>query len=124
MYNKVFLIGNLTRDPEMRFTSAGIAVTRFTLAVNRRGRGDNQEVDFIRILTWRKLADFAGQYLVKGKSVAVEGRLQLDSYEKDGKKRFTAEVVADNIQLLSKKSGEPDASDTTDTSVGDDDIPF
>ncbi|MDD5457548.1 MAG: single-stranded DNA-binding protein [Candidatus Margulisbacteria bacterium] len=128
MYNKVFLIGNLTRDPEMRFTTAGIPVTRFTIAVNRRFKSaDNQEADFIRILTWRKLAEFAGEYLTKGKTVAVEGRLQVDSYEKEGKTRMTAEVLADNVQILSRKTteaGDVAADNSPKESAGDDEIPF
>jgi len=128
MYNKVFLIGNLTRDPEMRFTTAGIPVTRFTIAVNRRFKSaDNQEADFIRILTWRKLAEFSGEYLTKGKTVAVEGRLQVDSYEKEGKTRMTAEILADNVQILSKKTTEASdvvADNSSKEPAGEDEIPF
>ena len=126
MYNKAFIIGNLTRDPEMRYTTAGIPVTRFTVAVNRRF-GEKEEVDFIRVVTWRKQAEFCGEYLSKGRMVAVEGRLQIDSYEKDGKRRSTSEVIADNVQVLSRKDGgegnpiaEPSASSTEEV----DDIPF
>lgn len=110
MYNKSFLIGRLTRDPETRYTSAGVAVSRFTLAINRTTRKDaNSEVDFIRIVAWRKLAEICNEYLRKGKLVAIEGRLQFSSYEKNGQKQTLAEVVAENMQMLDRK---------TDTSTG------
>ena len=121
MYNKVFLIGNLTRDPEMRYTTSGIPVTRFTVAVNR-GYGDNKQVDFLRISTWRKLAEFCGEYLGKGRSVAIEGSLQLSEYEKDGKIRVSAEIMADRVEVISRKSGQSD--DEQDKTINDQDIPF
>jgi single-strand DNA-binding protein len=103
MFNKAFLIGRLVRDPEMRVTPSGITVTRFTIAVDKTFKRDEQNTaDFLRIVTWRRLAEICGQYLKKGKLVAVEGRLQIDSYEKDGQRRTSAEVVADNIQMLDK----------------------
>jgi single-strand DNA-binding protein len=111
MYNKAFLIGNLTRDPELRYTPAGIPVARFTLAINRVSskkateEGEkNQDVDFISIVAWRRLAEICGEYLKKGRSVAVEGKLQIRTFTgKDGKPRTFAEVVADNMQMLGKK---------------------
>lgn len=129
MYNKVFLIGNLTRDPEMRYTSSGIPVTRFTLAVNRGFKTENQDVDFIKILTWRKLAEFCGEYLTKGKSVSVEGHLQINEFEKDGTKRYFAEVNADRLQIITRKNA-TDGADTMDhsnmntKSSDGEDIPF
>ncbi len=130
MYNKVVLIGNLTRDPDMRYTTAGIPVTRFTIAVNRTfNKSEGEQADFIRILAWRKLAEFCGEYLTKGKTVAVEGRLQVDSFEKDGKKKFTSEVQADNIQILSRKDaaaggGSLPSASKEGSGVSDEDIPF
>lgn len=104
MYNRSFLIGRLTRDPETRYTSAGVAVSRFTLAINRPTRKDgNSEVDFIRVVAWRKLAEICNEYLRKGKLVAIEGRLQFSSYEKNGQKQTLAEVVAENMQMLDRK---------------------
>jgi len=110
MYNKVFLIGNLTRDPELRYTPSGIPVARFTVAVNRppAKSGTNavegkQDVDFINIVAWRRLAEICGEYLKKGRPVSIEGRLQIRSYEKDGQKRTMSEVVADGMQMLGKK---------------------
>lgn len=123
MYNKVLIIGNLTRDPEMRYTPSGVAVTRFTVAVNRsfkKANEANNEADFLRIVAWRKLAEICGEYLKKGTPVYVEGRLQIDSYEKDGEKKITAEVVADNMQMLGRKtgsSGEDYSSDMGSDSV-------
>jgi len=103
MYNKVFLIGNLTRDPELRYTPAGIPVARFTVAVNRRSK-DKDEVDFIPVTAWRRLAEICGEFLKKGRPVAIEGRLQIRSFQgKDGQLRTVAEVVADNMQMLGKK---------------------
>jgi len=113
MYNKVFLIGRLTRDPETRYTSAGIAVARFSLAVNRPPRRDSSntgEVDFIRVVAWRKLAEICNEYLRKGKLVAIEGRLQISSYEKNGQKMQSAEVIAENMQMLDRKGSEPGES--------------
>lgn len=110
MYNKVFLIGNLTRDPELRYTTAGIPVCHFSLAVNRIKRkgaeegGVGQDVDFLNIVAWRRLAEIAGEYLKKGKPVAVEGRLQVRSYVgKDGEKRTMVEIILDSMQMLGKK---------------------
>ncbi len=103
--NKVFLIGRLVRDPEMRLTTSGIAVTRFTLAIDRGfKRGDEAErtADFIRVVAWRRLAEICNDYLKKGKLVAIEGRLQVDSFEKNGERRTVSEVVADNMQMLDR----------------------
>lgn len=108
MYNKVFLIGRLTRDPESRVTTSGITLTRFSLAVNRN-YGKNQKensTDYITIVTWRRLAEVASQYLKKGKLVAIEGELRIDSYEKNGQSREWIEVVADNFQMLERISDE------------------
>jgi single-strand DNA-binding protein len=107
MYNKVFLIGNLTRDPELRYTTSGIPVASFALAVNRFGsKGEEQGVDFINIVAWRRLAEICAEYLKKGRPAAIEGRLQLRSYTgRDGEKKVMAEVVADNMQMLGRKDG-------------------
>jgi single-strand DNA-binding protein len=115
MYNKVFLIGRLTRDPETRYTTAGVAVSRFSLAINRPQRRDsaNNEVDFIRVVAWRKLAEICNEYLRKGKLIAIEGRLQISSYEKNGQRFQTAEVVADNMQMLDRKGSEGSSSSYT-----------
>lgn len=103
MLNKVVLIGRLVRDPEMRVTPSGIAVTQFTIAVDRIRKKDAEKTaDFIRIVTWRRLAEICGEYLKKGKLVAVDGRLQYDSYERNGEKVVTADIVADQVQMLDR----------------------
>ena len=109
MYNKVFLVGRLVKDPEARVTSSGIAVSRFTIAIDRlskKSREDSSQTDFINIVTWRRLAEIAAQYLKKGKLIALEGALQIDDYEKNGEKRQWVEVVADNFQMCDKISDE------------------
>ena len=116
MYNKVFLIGNLTRDPDLRYTPSGIPVARFAVAVNR---GKNKEdVDFINVVAWRRLAEICGEFLKKGRPVAIEGRLQIRSFTgRDGQKRTMTEVVAENMQMLGKKPDQTvtDADTETDT---------
>lgn len=104
--NKVVLIGRATRDPELRYTSSNIPNTRFTLAVNRNFQNQNgeTEADFINIVVWRKQAENVKKYVNKGNLVAVEGRIQTGSYEKDGQKVYTTDVVADNVQFLESKS--------------------
>jgi single-strand DNA-binding protein len=105
MFNKAFLIGRLTRDPEKRFTTAGVPVTRFTIAVNRNvSRNLEREADFIQVVAWRKLAEICGEYLKKGRLVAIEGALRINNFTgRDGVKRSFAEIVAENMQMLEKK---------------------
>lgn len=102
--NKCFVVGRLVRDPEARVTGSGISVTSFSVAVDRIRKRDGQEgiTDFIRVVTWRRLAEICGQYLKKGKLVCVEGRLQFDSYTKDGESIERAEIVADTMQMLDR----------------------
>lgn len=106
MINRVVLVGRLTRDPEMRYTQSGIAVTRFTLACDRpfSGQDGKREADFIDCVVWRKQAENVSKYLSKGSMAGVDGRLQISSYEgQDGQKRYRAEVVADSVRFLSSK---------------------
>jgi single-strand DNA-binding protein len=100
--NQVILIGNLTRDPEMKYTQAGLAITRFTLALNRPKKdGQDQGADFINIVTFGKLAENCANYLAKGRKTAVNGRLNTGSYEKDdGTRVFTTDIVANQVQFL------------------------
>ena len=105
--NKVFLIGRLTRDPELRYTGNNTAVATFSIAVNRNFSNQNgeREADFINIVVWRKQAENVKNYLSQGSQVAVEGRLQTRNYEdKDGQKRYVTEVVADNVEFLGSKN--------------------
>ena len=104
--NRVELIGRITRDPELRYTNSNIATARFTLAVNRPFQGQNGEqgTDFINIVVWRKQAENVAKYVSKGSLVAVEGRIQTGSYEKDGQRIYTTDVVADSVQFLETKA--------------------
>jgi len=112
MFNKVILIGNLTRDPELRYTPQGTSVCNFGIAVNRRYKqGDEvkDEVTFINVVVFGKQADTCGQYLNKGSAVLIEGRLQERRWEtEEGQKRSRHEVVAQNVRFLSKKQGAAD----------------
>ncbi len=109
--NKVILIGNLTRDPEIKFTPKGSAVCDMGLAVNRRWTTDSgekqDEVTFLDIVLWGKTAELAGQYLKKGRSVCIEGRLQMDSWEDktSGQKRSKIKIVGENLIFLDSKPG-------------------
>jgi len=114
--NKCMVIGNLGRDPEMRYTPSGQAVTQFTVAVNRNykdAQGERQEeTEWFRIVCWGQQAEFAAEYLRKGNKVYVEGRLQTRQWEgQDGQKRYTTELVANTIQTLERRprddAGEP-----------------
>lgn len=107
MLNRIVLIGRLTRDPELRFTQSGKAVCQFTLAVDRpfTGADGNREADFINIVVWNKAGESSAQYLAKGRMAAVDGRLQIRSYDdKDGNRRYATEVIAENVRFLSPKS--------------------
>ncbi len=104
-FNKVLLMGNLTRDPELRYVPSGTAVATFTIAVNRvytsQAGEKKEEVSFIKIVVWGRRAEVCGEYLSKGSPVFVEGRLQSRNWEgQDGQKRSTTEVIADNVQFL------------------------
>jgi len=102
MFNRIVLLGNLTRDPELRYTPNGKAVTTFGLACNRK-YGEYEEVLFIDIEVWGKQAENASQYLGKGSQCLVDGRLKTRQWESDGQKRSKIECVAENIRYMSKK---------------------
>jgi len=107
-YNRVVLVGNLTRDVELRYTPSGTAVTDIGLAVNERIKKNEQwvdEVHFFDITLWGRTAEVAGEYLSKGSSVLIEGRLKLDRWEQDGQKRSKVKIVGEKMQMLSGKSG-------------------
>jgi len=109
--NKVLLMGNLTRDPEVRYTPKGTAVAELGIAVNRIYSGENgekrEEVTFVDVTVWGRTAENVGEYLKKGRPVFIEGRLQLDSWEdkQSGQKRNKLKVVADNVQFLGSPRG-------------------
>ncbi|MFA5478983.1 MAG: single-stranded DNA-binding protein [Candidatus Muiribacteriota bacterium] len=119
--NTVTLIGNLTRDPETRTTDNGTSVTSFTIAVNT-GWGDNKKTAFIPIKAWSKTAESCSKYLTKGAKVAITGRIDTGSYERDGKKIFTWEVTANNVEFLDTKKSDStyDSSSSYNQGGGDD----
>ena len=136
--NKVILVGNLGRDPEMRHTQTGRPVANFTLATNERWRdkdGQQQErTEWHKIVVWDRLAEICTEYLTKGKQIYIEGRLQTREWEdREGNKRYTTEIVANQMQMLGRRdesapsgpsepSSEPDGPPPGPS--GDDDIPF
>lgn len=137
MLNRVVLIGRLTKDPELRYTPSGVAVASFTLAVDRNFKSANgeREADFIPCVVFRQLAELCANYLAKGKIAAVDGRLQIRTYDaQDGQRRWVTEVVAENVRFLSPKEGGNSSHGTSSgaSEVGtyghevslDDDIPF
>lgn len=146
MINRVILVGRLAQDPELRYTPNGVAVTTFTLAVNRRftNQQGEREADFINIVTWRQLAETCANYLKKGRLVGVDGRLQIRSFENsEGRRIKVAEVVADTVQFLEPAGGrsggagegdpfgkgrnemdDPFADDGKPIDISDDDLPF
>lgn|SRR5690606_33996372 len=113
LLNRVILIGRLTRDPELRYTPSGVAVTQFTLACDRpftNNQGE-READFIPIVTWRQLAETCANYLRKGRLTAVEGRIQVRSYDNnEGRRVYVTEVVADNVRFLESARNQDDTS--------------
>lgn len=108
-FNKVVLAGNLTRDPELRFTQGGVPVANFGLAVNRV-RSKSEEVDFFDITCWRELGETVANWKKKGDPILVEGRLQYRTWEaQDGSKRSKVDVIADNVQFLGRGNGGDDS---------------
>ena len=134
--NKVILVGNLTKDPELVTTNNGISLCRFTLAVQRRFTTSDgeREADFINIVAWNATAQNCGKYLVKGSQVAVSGSIQTGSYERDGVKRQTFDIRADQVEFLSRPNTTGQApvaapakksiDQLTEVDNGDDDMPF
>lgn len=142
MLNCAVIMGRLTADPELRQTPSGVSVTRFTVAVDRGyvKAGEERKADFINVVCWRQTAEFVTRYFAKGSMIAVQGSIQTGSYEKDGIKRSTFEIVADNVSFCGSKNesgaGAPRATDNTAASFSngsvddfaaiadDDDLPF
>lgn len=107
-FNRVILVGNLTRDVDVKYLQSGSAVTEIGLAVNDRVKKNNEWVDettFVDITLWGRTAEIASEYLSKGSSVLIEGRLKLDTWEKDGKKNYKLRVVGERMQMLGGKGG-------------------
>jgi single-strand DNA-binding protein len=134
--NKVILIGNLTRDPELRYTPSGLAIAKFGLAVNdkfKQGDEWKEKVNFIDIVVWGKQGENCSEYLAKGRSVCVDGRLQYSTWEtEEGQKRSKIEVVADRVVFLGGKGGQDDSGKAGGRDAGagqaepsqSDDVPF
>ncbi len=120
--NKVMIIGNLGRDPEMRYTPSGKPVTSFSVAVSRswvKPEGERTETtDWFNVVAWGRLAEICSQYLTKGSMVYVEGRLETRSWEaENGQKHFRTEVVASDVNILDKRGRSPDEGTGTDTHI-------
>ena len=143
MLNCAVIMGRLTADPELRQTPSGVSVTRFTVAVDRGyvKPGEERKADFINVVAWRQTAEFVTRYFSKGSMIAVQGSIQTGSYEKDGVKRSTFEIIADNVSFCGSKSessmgGAPRVTETAAPSFSngsiddfaavadDDDLPF
>lgn len=136
--NKVILIGRLTKDPELNYTNSGKAVCKFTLAVNRpySNQDGESQADFINIVVWNKPAENSANYLAKGRQCAVEGRLQIRSYEaQDGTRKYATEIVANSVEFLGGGNGETSTkraniADDFNSEIGeevyfsDQDLPF
>lgn len=134
-YNRVVLVGNLTRDVELRYTPSNTPVTDLGLAVNERvKRGEHwvDEAHFFDITLWGRLAEVAAEYLSKGSSVLVEGRLRLDRWEQDGQKRSKIKIVGEKMQMLGGRSGggggsssmNDEESDSAPSTPPPDEVPF
>ena len=130
--NKIFIIGNLVRDPELRSTQAGVAVCTFTVAVNRRKAGaeaGQPEADFFRVTTWRQMAENCNRFLAKGRKVGVTGTLNLNQYkDSNGLPRYSMEVQADEVEFLSPKDAaeqpKPPAEGFIQVDDQDESLPF
>lgn len=130
-FNRVVLVGNLTRDPELRYTPGGQPVCNLGLAINRTWKDKQdqkqKETTFLTVVVWGKTGENCGTHLKKGRQILVEGRLQMKSWEKDGEKRTSLDIVADNVTWLGGRdrggAGAP-AGDNAPPEGAEDDIPF
>ena len=131
-FNRVILLGNLTRTPEVRYTQAGTSVTEVGLAVGERRKGDDgrwqEETTFIDVTLWGRTAEVAGEFLRKGSSVLIEGRLQLDSWtDREGQKRSKLKVIGERLQMLGGARGrkrEETGGQGVETPSTGDDVPY
>jgi single-strand DNA-binding protein len=105
LINRVVLVGRLTKDPELKYTPNGVAVATFTLAVNRQfaNQQGEREADSLNIVVWRKAAENAANFLKKGSLAGIDGRIQVRTYEQDGKRQYFTEIIADSMQFLETK---------------------
>lgn len=127
MINRVILEGRLTRDPELRYSPSGVAITTFTLAVDRAYKNGNgeREADFIRIVAWRQLAEICANNLKKGRLISVEGRWQTGSYENnEGQRVYTNDCVIDSMHFLGRNDGDQPDTSSTDRRQNNNQDPF
>ncbi|MBO5854395.1 MAG: single-stranded DNA-binding protein [Bacteroidales bacterium] len=131
MINCAVIMGRLTADPELRQTPSGVSVIRFTVAVDRRTKSAEDKVaDFINIVAWRQTAEFVAKYFQKGSMIAVQGSIQTGSYEKDGARHYTFEILADNVSFCGSKTNNTTAMENAThgeekpTADVDNDLPF
>ena len=123
--NRVMLIGRLGKDPEFRYTPSGVAMAKFTLATDRwKRKGEEQPPDWHRITVWSKLAEICSQYLTKGKMVMIEGRIEYGSYEKDGVKHYTTDIIAENMEMLGRQGESESREPSRPAGFQEEDIPF
>lgn len=125
--NKIIIIGNLTKNPELRTTTAGVNVCGFTVAVNRPKTANNPDpgADYFNVNAWRGLGDNCSKYLEKGRKVCVTGRVSLRTWEKDGKHGASLEVLAEDVEFLSSRTETPAAQfESGLTPVEPDDLPY
>lgn len=128
--NNVVLVGRLTRDPELRYTANGTATCTFTLAVEDPFAKGEKKADFINIVTWRQLAETCANYLKKGRLTGVTGRISTRDYEKDGRKIYVTEIVAENVRFLESNGQQSGQKETVPPSkasgpiIDDSDLPF
>ncbi len=125
--NKIILIGNLGRDPEMSYTNSGTAVTKFSLAVNRRSKSPTgekvDETEWFNIVAWRQLAETCSQYLRKGSKVYIEGRLSQRKYtDREGAQRIAVEVIVNDMEMLTPKGQQGTAPGSDDSFLSDDSL--
>lgn len=121
MINRTVLVGRITKDPELRYTSGNIAFARFTLAVNRTFAGPNgeREADFIQCIIWRKQAENLARFVRKGSLLGVEGRIQTGSYDdNEGNRKYTTDVVCDSVQFLEPKGSDSNQNQNQNQSQG------
>lgn len=111
MFNLVVLTGRLCNDAELKYTQSNIPVCSFTLAVDRRGKGEDKQTDFINIVAWRQTAEFISKYFAKGSMIGIEGAIQTRKYQdSEGKNRTAFEVIANNVQFMESKKSEDNSS--------------
>jgi len=133
MLNKVVLMGRITQDLELRYSQSNVAVCRFSIAVDRRfaKQGEERQTDFINIVSFGKTAEFVSKYFEKGRMINVVGSIQTGSYEKDGRKVYTTDVIADEVNFCGDKKGDRGSVSASLGESGgfmpidtDDDLPF